>query len=164
VQERAQGRVMRWFFLILCLWLSVSIILVWRARPAQCQHAGNDYIGAHQCRGCHEADYKTWEGSAHARAFSILPEQERKNPQCLQCHSVGTAPHLQGVQCESCHGGGKYYVMPEVMVDPVLARAVGLRVVKGEKGCKDCHKGHSPKLRPFKYKEMWKKISHGRRK
>ncbi len=161
--ERSMGFVGRhgaWIF-VLC-WVVISVVLVWGSRPALCQRADSTFVGAYKCRGCHESAHKVWEGSAHARAFSILPEKDRNNAQCLRCHSIGKEPHVQGVQCESCHGGGKYYSIPEVMVDKTLARAAGLKVIKGEKGCVDCHVGHSPKLRKFDYAAMWKKIAHGK--
>ncbi len=141
-------------------WAVVSVVLVWGSRTALCQRADSTNVGAYKCKGCHESAHNVWEKSAHARAFSVLPEKDRNNAQCLRCHSVGKEPHLQGVQCESCHGGGKYYSIPEVMVDKTLARAAGLIVIKGEKGCVDCHAGHSPKLRKFDYAAMWKKIAH----
>ncbi len=146
------------------LLLSLSIIFAWfalRPRPARCQRFESRNIGSLRCRACHEKAYQTWKHSAHARAFEILPLKERKNPTCLRCHSLGLQPHLQGVQCESCHGGGLYYARSEVMKDHILAQAAGLKLVKGPKACLSCHQ-NSPKLRKFHYKTMWNKIKHGK--
>lgn len=151
---------MGWLLALLVVLTGGGWILL-RAKPARCQRLG-DHVGALRCRGCHEAEYKVWAKSAHRRAFQTLPEKERSNPMCLRCHTTGKQTHLQGVQCESCHGPGRYYVQPEVMVDPVLSRAVGLKVQRGIKGCLHCHR-QSPKLRKFDYKKMWKQIAHGKK-
>ncbi|MCB9639202.1 MAG: hypothetical protein H6728_07855 [Myxococcales bacterium] len=151
-----------WLWWMVSCWVVVSVALVWGSRTARCEREQGNFVGAYKCRGCHEKEHKTWAASSHAKAYAILPEKDRNNAQCLRCHSVGTASHLQGVQCESCHGAGKYYSIPEVMVDSNLARAVGLKVVKGVQGCASCHVGHTPKLRKFDYDAMWKKIAHGK--
>lgn len=142
--------------------LGLFFLLGGTPRQAHCQNlpVDSDLIGAHRCRGCHERAYQTWQNSAHAKAYSRLSEQDRKNPTCLSCHTTAKVPHLQGVQCESCHGGGKYYAIPEVMVDGVLARSVGLKVQKGASGCMPCHSVSSTKIRKFHYPSMWKKIAH----
>lgn len=140
-----------------------SVWLFAQPNRAQCQRMENNYVGAQRCRGCHESEYKVWKQSAHAKAFDVLPKNERNNTACLQCHSVGTAVHVQGVQCESCHGPGRFYSKPEVMVDSTLARSVGLKVPRGGRACLTCHKT-SPKVRKFHYRSMWKKIAHGRKK
>ncbi len=117
------------------------------------------YIGAYRCKGCHESAYRKWKESAHARAYQSLPLKFRKNKLCLSCHSLGRESHLLGVQCENCHGGGRYYSLPEVMVDKELARAAGLKVSRARRECTTCHRlpfSH----KKFSYKEYWKKISH----
>jgi hypothetical protein len=68
---------------------------------------------------------------------------------------------LAGVQCESCHGGGKYYAASYVMRDKVLARAVGLQD-PGDATCKHCHDNSSPSLQPFDYAAAWARIAHGK--
>ncbi len=134
-------------------------------RTAHCQrtYRSSNLVGAHRCRGCHEQAYQTWKKSAHSRSYARLSSRDRKNPACLTCHTTGTASHLQGVQCESCHGGGKYYILPEIMVDRKLARYVGLKVIKGAAGCTTCHKSPSTKLRKFHYPSLWRKIAHGKK-
>lgn len=152
-------------FLILGVVSSLVLVgvIVGVGTPAYSRQAtGSKYVGVHRCRGCHEKAYRVWSRSAHAHAYKRLPKEDRKNPTCLRCHSTGKASHLQGVQCESCHGGGRYYSSAEVMADGELARAVGLKVIKGEAGCKKCHASNSPKIRRFDYNSMWKKIVHSK--
>ncbi len=116
-------------------------------------------LGAYRCQSCHKSQYEKWLKTKHARAYYSLPPRFRSDPSCLGCHSLGRESHLRGVQCESCHGGGRYYSLPEVMVDSKLARAAGLKVIRGEKGCISCHRlPYSTKK--FSYKEFWKKIAH----
>ena len=121
----------------------------------------NDHVGSLQCRGCHEKEYQIWAKSAHARAYQRLPVEHQQNRLCLRCHSTGKATHLQGVQCESCHGPGRFYAQEVVMKDARLARAAFLKVVRGQKGCVECHNTNSPKLRAFDFQPMWQKIAHG---
>lgn len=135
--------------------------LVGTARPASCKRNTGNYVGAHRCRGCHAQAYKKWSLSAHAKGFKQLPAKHRNTAACLRCHSTGTAKHLQGVQCESCHGPGRYYIRPEVMVDPLLARSVGLRVKRNASGCTSCHTKQVTKGKSFNYKKEWAKIAHG---
>lgn len=152
-----------WFGLIAVCALSVTWAWSGQPRNAHCERSyqPSTLIGAHRCKSCHQEAYRTWKNSQHAKSFSHLSAQDRKNPACLKCHTTGTATHLQGVQCESCHGGGKYYSIPEVMVDSKLARAVGLKVVRGKSGCVTCHRAPSTKLKKFHYPTQWKKIKHG---
>jgi len=144
--------------------LTMGSAFLGQTRAAECQITQSNVVGAYRCKSCHQAEYKTWANSAHAKGYSSLTGKDRKNPMCLSCHTTGTASHLQGVQCESCHGGGRNYARNEVMLDSKLSRALGLKVVKGVKGCIGCHSKRSPKLRPFHYKKMWKKIAHGSNK
>src|SRR5438067_1254010 len=105
-------------------WLIVSatLLVAWPVVAA-------DLIGSVACRTCHAEAYKVWSQSAHARAASTLGEN-RKTALCLQCHSrdeqrSGQAA-VEGVSCETCHGGGRYYEVAVVMKDKELARLFGL--------------------------------------
>ena len=121
-----------------------------------------DLIGPVACRTCHAEAYKVWSQSAHARAASTLGEN-RKTPLCLQCHSrdeqrSGQAA-VEGVSCETCHGGGRYYEVAVVMKDKELARLFGL-VDPTPQSCMVCHGGESPSLKPFDVKEAMARIDH----
>jgi peroxiredoxin len=78
------------------------------------------FAGAEACMICHEQPHSTWSLTQHAFAFDTLVEHGvDRDPECLPCHTVGwgekggyqldaPAPvtHLEGVQCENCHGRG----------------------------------------------------------
>jgi nitrate/TMAO reductase-like tetraheme cytochrome c subunit len=165
--ERLLNALKSWKISLIVLMLSLTALSLGAVnlRVAQCHQEVDttNMLGAHRCQSCHPQAYKAWQESAHAGAYDRLEPEDRKNATCLQCHTSGTASHLQGIQCESCHGGGRYYTIPEVMVDAQLARTVGLRVQRGEKSCLSCHKAPSPKLRKFHHPTMWSKIKHGRK-
>jgi hypothetical protein len=125
---------------------------------------GAPMVGAERCQSCHPQAYKVWSQSAHARALDTLGEQQRKQTRCTLCHTMSpeqVEAQLANVQCESCHGGGKYYVPSYVMKDKVLAHAVGL-IDPGEATCKRCHDQNAPSLEPFDYKKAWARIAHGK--
>jgi peroxiredoxin len=116
------------------------------------------YSGSAACQVCHTTQHQTWSLTAHAYAFDRLIEQgEDKNPECVGCHTVGFGEpggyslekrpeHLQGVQCESCHGRGGPHRSPEVAAAGYEAR------------CATCHTPtHS--LR-FDFAERLPLISH----
>jgi len=78
------------------------------------------YVGSDACMNCHQAAYKIWQGSDHAKAYQTLVDA--KNPslrqfdgECVVCHTVGfgyktgfenlaKTKFLTDVGCESCHG------------------------------------------------------------
>lgn len=123
-----------------------------------------NYVGAERCQSCHPQAYQAWEQSAHARAFESLPNDSKAQTRCTVCHTLtpdDTTQRLAGVQCETCHGGGRYYSPLYVMKDKELARAVGL-VVPNEQTCKRCHDGSAPNLEPFDYAKAWARIAHGK--
>lgn len=139
--------------------------IVFLAPPpgARAQAVGqHDYIGAEQCRSCHEAEYEAWARGPHARAWDVLSAREKKDTRCVQCHTM--APDvleatLVGVQCEACHGPGRYYASEPVMRDRELREALYL-VVPDETTCARCHTETSPSLLPFRYEEKLEAIRH----
>lgn len=86
-------------------------------------------VGASECIECHESEVKAWRGSQHyankdlhtnpkaleiARKMGITSAAAiRTSNLCTQCHFTvqkkGSAPAkvIDGVSCESCHGGAK---------------------------------------------------------
>jgi hypothetical protein len=77
-------------------------------------------VGAISCKRCHEANYRNWLKSKHAKATQTISTSPKyAQEECLICHSTGygkigeyataeeVPPYLRGVQCESCHGEGK---------------------------------------------------------
>jgi len=123
----------------------------------------SDLVGPTACRTCHAEAYRIWSEGAHARAAQTLGTQQRKQPLCLQCHSrdeerSGQA-HVEGVSCETCHGGGRWYQPAVVMRDKELSRLFGL-VDPTAQTCKVCHGGESPSLLPFDPAVAMKRIDH----
>ena len=97
------------------------------------------YSGEEACSVCHVSQHTSWSITNHAHAFETLAEHgEDRNPECLGCHVVGweerggysldsPLPHLEGVQCESCHGRGGPHQSPDFATS-------GLESV-----CAECH-------------------------
>ncbi len=136
------------------------LVLLFLAAPAA---LASDLVGPTACRTCHAEAYRIWAAGPHARAASTLTPEQRQTPLCLQCHSrdeqrAGQAD-VQGVSCETCHGGGRYYQPSVVMRDKELARLFGL-VDPGAQSCMVCHGGHAPSLRPFDPQEAMQRIDH----
>lgn len=107
------------------------------------------FEGAQSCRVCHLADkvYPTWEVTAHAGAFLVVPEDQRSNRICLDCHTTGVSEAgevLEGVQCEACHGPGSAYSEKSIMEDRARAIAAGL-VIPDQNTCVRCHTDALPR-------------------
>lgn len=80
----------------------------------------NGYSGEKTCVICHEKEHIQWKLTKHADAFlSLVRKGEEENDTCVSCHVTGFGSsggysindkkysrHLEGVQCESCHGAG----------------------------------------------------------
>ena len=139
---------------VLVVWPVVLIGFAVLARAADNQTVFR-YMGVKWCTGCHSREspnpklrvFHSWEGSAHAKAWEVLPEEDRANPACLKCHTTGyglpwrsetTAEDLRGVQCEACHGPGSHYYTWNVMKNRPLALSQGLWLPTREV-CSKCH-------------------------
>jgi hypothetical protein len=106
---------------------------------------GDSFIGAERCASCHPGPYKVWkETDPHARAHLSLPPERRADPKCTGCHSPDPGLVHVGVQCESCHGSGRWYSLSFVMKDKPLAKVLGL-IEPGRARCLSCHVGHGPR-------------------
>lgn len=124
--------------------------------------AAPDHIGAERCGACHQAQYESWKKSPHANALARLSEEQQQDPYCRSCHTMdpwSQEPALAGVQCESCHGAGRAYAPEVVMRDARLAKLLGLAPIK-ESTCATCHRSDAPRIRPFNYAEMVKRVMH----
>ena len=125
--------------------------------------AASDLVGPASCRTCHAEAFRIWSQGPHARAAQALSAEQRKQPLCLQCHSRdeqrGGQVDVQGVSCETCHGGGRYYQPSAVMRDKELSRLFGLQDPTAST-CMVCHGGAAPSLKPFDVKEAMSRIDH----
>lgn len=124
------------------------------------------YAGAEACASCHGQAHEIWQSSRHAGAFEALAAVNKQfDPNCVGCHSVGfnreggfidsaITPHLQGVQCESCHGAARAHVSTAGQTPVAHAQWGRARI------CAQCHNhAHSP---GFDIDEYWPRIAHGR--
>jgi hypothetical protein len=133
-------------------------------------------IGAERCGTCHVDEYQRWLTGPHAHAHESLTALEQRDGKCSGCHTMendaprvmfpgDTPPPLlppRPVECEACHGPGRYYHPEYVMRDKVLARAVGLVDVT-EAHCRRCHTPTAPSVEPFDFERFWARIAHGRK-
>jgi hypothetical protein len=119
------------------------------------------FAGSRACVECHQSIHDTVTDTRHAQAFAALQQiHQDKNPSCLPCHTVGyglpsgfasaaATPHLEGVQCENCHGpAGNHAANPD---DPTVRP----RLEIAAQVCGGCHTGvHQPTF------EEWKSSPH----
>jgi len=99
------------------------------------------YVGSKSCKLCHETEYETWSGNAHARAYATLEQAGSQfDPECVACHVIGMdyesgfiseqeTGHLKNVGCENCHGPGSEHVLT----------AGGTELTEPKSSCLDCH-------------------------
>ncbi len=139
----------------------LTVFLIFAAAGALLESADRGEVGADNCGVCHQAQYQAWVNDPHSKAFSILTPEQRKDPRCLRCHTMSGAEGLQGVQCEICHGSGKYYSRDYIMKDVKLAEAVGLKP-RNLSECVNCHTDEAPCVRPFNAEEAWQRLKHSK--
>lgn len=147
------------------------------------------FVGAEVCGMCHKSEkrgnqFDIWKSSKHAQAYKTLqtPEADKiakdkgfstaaaKTPECLKCHVSGynvdaslLGPKFKmedGVQCETCHGGGADYKNLSIMKDKKLAMEKGLQLNDVKTFCVTCHNPESPSYKPFDADKMWAQIKH----
>ncbi len=124
---------------------------------------GDDIVGSGRCRICHKEEYEKFSKTAHKDTSGSLSPEQKKNKECLMCHSMDKEGKYMEIGCEACHGGGKYYSQEYVMKDKELARLIGLRI-PDEKYCEKCHTQETPKINKMNIKEGMKKIEHKKEK
>ncbi|MEX2177137.1 MAG: cytochrome c3 family protein [Gemmatimonadaceae bacterium] len=121
------------------------------------------------CGNCHAGFQGSWQGTAHASAYTTLNSSTAAADFCYACHTVTgkgnvasgtTAGHdaikeatYYDVQCESCHGPGLEHV--EGVGQGSLVRPLAKLSMTGTGNCGDCHSGtHQP------YAEEWAASRH----
>ena len=100
--------------------------------------------------------------TAHAEALARLTKNQRRDPVCRACHTMAPTTsdaRLSGVQCESCHGNGRYYEPAHIMRDKKLAGLMGLKPVT-EATCRRCHRADAPSLEPFDFARKLELVRH----
>lgn len=134
-------------------------------RPAAAGRA--DYTGPEACGRCHPEAYAAWQASAHARAGELLAQDASAASRCLACHTTGEAPagraFFGSVTCEACHGPGAGYAPEDIMRNPYLSRALGLRDLSTPEQrailCRGCHRAQT-RLAPFDPETAYQRIEH----
>jgi RecJ-like exonuclease len=174
--------------LILAFIFMLGVSLSFAQSPSDSTHK---FVGAGKCKLCHSADkigaqFKIWEASKHAQAFTDLAsdtakavakargiDDPQKAPQCLKCHETGygqpasafetSFDPTEGVQCESCHGAGSDYwkmsTMKDIHSKKIDGAQVGL-IIPTEETCTKCHNQESPFFHGFDFKTYSQKIAH----
>lgn len=159
----------------------------------------NDFVGAQACGECHKKAYANWQKTGHARATVSIQQgragQEATyisrihDPECVACHVTGwdpkqmvryqsgwvdaaTTPHLEGQQCENCHGpGGRHTELERLLAtggeSPDSSEVdrwrefAHLSVDKAFDLCARCHDGdNDPHFHTPTFPEYWEKIKH----
>lgn len=104
------------------------------------------YSGEQRCGICHEKEHIQWSLSRHSNAFlSLVRKGKEKDESCIACHVTGFGQeggyklkkrtrHLEGVQCESCHGPGYQSCTAFNAGRPIKRNAA-----EWEKLCLTCH-------------------------
>lgn len=126
-----------------------------------------DYAGPEACGRCHPEAYAVWQASAHARAGELVGQGASAEGRCLACHTTGEAPagraFFGSVTCEACHGPGAGYAAEDVMRNPHLSRALGLRDLSTPEQratlCRSCHRA-ATRLAPFDPETAYRRIEH----
>ena len=131
------------------------------------------FVGSSTCKDCHPEEYAQWLGTPHAQAFSSLKGEQRKNPECVKCHTTGhgrhegyqdeqRTPHLLNVGCESCHGGGKAHVEAEGNEKAKTLYDLGKKCVPCvvKKICRECHTYKRDRHFSAKFSERLAKVKH----
>lgn len=123
------------------------------------------YVGTAKCKMCHMFEYKSWDSTAHAKAWASLKEEDQKNETCVGCHSVGKDKDgklITDVGCEACHGPGSEYMAMKTMKDKDASIAAGL-MLPDEQWCRRCHNPNNPNHKTFDYAEAAKTGLHARK-
>jgi len=126
-------------------------------------YGDEDFIGSERCKICHKEEYEIFAKTAHKDTSKSLDKNNKKNHECLMCHSMDKDGRIMEIGCEACHGGGKYYSQEYVMKDKELSRLIGLKKPDQET-CKKCHTDDTPKINKMDIKEGMKKIEHKKSK
>ena len=126
--------------------------------------SGNTYVGAKRCAECHAEISAGWKKTRHANAFNTLIKANRHfYANCVSCHVTGagvksgfqidqSTKHLEGVQCEVCHGPGSRHARAEGQLK--------LRTEIPEALCVECHTVDTSPDFSDHFPELLAKVAH----
>lgn len=164
-------------FMVLAIGIGVFLFTL-STRPVAQEKGKFQYIGAKQCKMCHNAtkkgaQFKKWSAARHSKAYATLATPKaleiakakgiadpQKSDACLKCHVTGHGQDKEmfgkkftveeGVGCEVCHGPGSEYKPMKVMKDITAGKVEGkaLGLVKPTE--KECIKCHNSESPSYK--------------
>jgi predicted CXXCH cytochrome family protein len=118
--------------------------------------AADDYVGSETCSACHEAQFKSFEGTKHGKLHTVS-SWKGKVVGCESCHGPGKA-HVEG-------GGDKTKIISFKRMDAKATSETCLTCHAGKEahnnfrrgehwrnniGCTQCHTAHGPDLGNFR--------------
>ncbi len=146
---------------LVCLAGAWGAITVFAAGPPK----DAKYVGSKKCRSCHLKEHKTWRKTKHYKTFEQLEGPEKKDPDCLKCHTTGygkpggfvsekDTPDLRSTGCESCHGPGGKHVVAAKSAPETGKWDKKMSKTPAANTCVKCHNPHvSQKARIKKLRE-----------
>ena len=112
------------------------------------------FVGSAKCRSCHLKEYMSWRKTKHAKVYEQLQGDEKKNPECLKCHTTGygkpsgfssedATPLMKDVGCEVCHGPGSTHCeVSEKHKDEPKDSVWDRKIDRKSANCNNCHNPH----------------------
>jgi len=128
------------------------------------------WAGSEACAGCHEAEYRHWRRTPHARALDDAAGPDGAAPvNCRRCHaSLVVVPEgdrerlaldSRAVGCESCHGPGLAHVAdPEGVSGRISGVRDGCRECNFRRLCQVCHNSEGDP--DFRYFAAYRLVTH----
>lgn len=125
----------------------LNLLIVLICSPLLAQAEGYAYVGADNCKICHNSSkkgsqYGVWNKAGHAQSMETLKSE--KALALAKERGLETLPYESG-ECLVCHATGweqpdGYVVLSaEFIADPANARAVKKNLSKANVGCEMCH-------------------------
>jgi len=98
----------------------------------------HEYVGAKSCRKCHSATFKSWDQSAHAKAFDALKPGNAAEEKTK--HNLDPAKdYTTDTSCLACHATGFGKPGGYAVPDPADEKAVKAAEKHAAVGCESCH-------------------------
>ena len=167
-------------------WEGLGIRSVPHSRARQGDALAGKFVGAAECKDCHEAEWEVWANSKHAHATETLVNLDpprQYDAECISCHSTGwnpqeffpyatgfdsveSTPHLVGNGCENCHGPGAAHVAAEngeadEAERDALRQSLHLVWDKAKTDtCTQCHDGDNSPEFGGNVEHYWSEIAH----
>ena len=132
VVSQAMNHLAKALFICGCITWSSSVVFGQNEIASKKFLQHERVVGAGKCIECHESEVSAWRATPHyenkdlhtkdkareiARKMGIASAARIRSSQlCVQCHftaqKLGNAPSrvIDGVSCESCHGGAKHWL------------------------------------------------------